>query len=189
MPYLNTSTLAPDHLHDDSTRPNPASAGRRLKRNVRIGNRRTTILLRAYVWDCLYSMLLRRNVTLDACCNMVETACRHSNMASSARLVVLAYFQVLEQLNTPPFVNSEIVRKQRGRHAPVTAGNRFANAGLTAYAQMFFARQSVCAIAAPGAVIWPHAAPTDATPSARIRLSSSRIIRAGSSGPCSASAV
>ena len=30
-------------------RPNPASTGRRLKRNVRVGGRRTTIVLEAYV--------------------------------------------------------------------------------------------------------------------------------------------
>ena len=114
MTYLHTSTLAPDHLHGGSPRPNPASTGRRLKRNVRVGNRRTTIVLEAYVWDCIDSMLSRENVTLDAFCNMVETARQHSSMASSARLVVLAYFRLLEQLNTPPFVDSEIVSKQRG---------------------------------------------------------------------------
>ena len=92
MTYLHTSTLAPDHLHGGSPRPNPASTGRRLKRDVRVGNRRTTIVLEAYVWDCIDSILSRENVTLDAFCNMVETARRHSSMASSARLVVLAYF-------------------------------------------------------------------------------------------------
>ena len=60
------------------------------------------------------SMLLRGDVTLDAFCNMFETARRHSSKASPARLVVLAYFRLLEQLDTPPFVDFEIVRKQRG---------------------------------------------------------------------------
>ena len=40
-------------------RPNPASTGRRLKRNVRVGGRRTTIVLEAYVWDSIDSMLDR----------------------------------------------------------------------------------------------------------------------------------
>ena len=114
MTYLHTSTLAPDHLHGGSPRPNPASAWRRLKRNVRVGNRQTTIVLEAYVWDCIDSMLSRENVTLDAFYIMVEIARRHSSMASSARLFVLAYFRLLEQLKTPPFVYSEIVSKQRG---------------------------------------------------------------------------
>ena len=39
-------------------RPNPASTGRRLKRNVRVGGRRTTIVLEAYVWDSIDSMLV-----------------------------------------------------------------------------------------------------------------------------------
>ena len=59
-------------------------------------------------------MLLREDVTLDAFCDMFETAQRHSSMASSARLVVLAYLRLLEQLDTPPFVDFEIVHKQRG---------------------------------------------------------------------------
>ena len=40
-------------------RSNPASTGRRLKRNVRVGGRRTTIVLEAYVWDNIDSMLDR----------------------------------------------------------------------------------------------------------------------------------
>ena len=114
MTYLHTSTLAPDHLHGGIPRPNPASTGRHLKRKVRVGNRRTNFVLEAYVWDCIDSMLLSDNVTLDTFCNMVETARRHSNMASSARLVVLACFRLLEQLNTPPFVDPEVVSKQCG---------------------------------------------------------------------------
>ena len=40
-------------------RPNPTSTGRRLKRNVLVTGRRTTIVLEAYVWDCIDSMLER----------------------------------------------------------------------------------------------------------------------------------
>ena len=114
MKHLRIPVRAPDHPKGGNPRPNPASTGRRLKRNVRVGNRRTTIVLEAYVWDCIDAMLARENVTPDAFCNMVETVRRHSSMASSARLVVLAYFRLLEELNTPPFVDSDIVRKQRG---------------------------------------------------------------------------
>ena len=62
--------------------PNPASTGRRLKRNVRIGDRRTTIVLEAYVWDSIDSMLLREAVSLDDFCNRVEDTRRQSSMAS-----------------------------------------------------------------------------------------------------------
>ena len=46
-------------------RPNPVSAGRRLKRNVRVSGRRTTIVLEAYVWHSIDSMLDREGVSLD----------------------------------------------------------------------------------------------------------------------------
>ena len=70
-------------------RPNPASTGRRLKRNVRVGGRRTTIVLEAYVWDSIDSMLDREGVSLDTFCADVDDTRLHSSMASSARLVVL----------------------------------------------------------------------------------------------------
>ena len=34
-------------------------------------------------------------------------------MASSARLVVLAYFRLLEQINSPPFVDPELLQLRR----------------------------------------------------------------------------
>ena len=104
-------------------RPNPASTGRRLKRNVRIGDRRTTIVLEAYVWDSIDSMLLREGVSLDKFCSRVEATRLQSSMASSARLVVLTYFRLLEQVNSPPFIDPEIGRLQReGRlRAPAAA--------------------------------------------------------------------
>ena len=46
-----------------------------------------------------------------------------SSMASSARLVVLAYFRLLEQINSPPFVDPELHRMDREGmlRAPVAA--------------------------------------------------------------------
>ena len=104
-------------------RPNPASTGRRLKRNVRIGDRRTTIVLEAYVWDSIDSMLLREGVSLDEFCSRVEATRLQSSMASSARLVVLTYFRLLEQVNSPPFIDTGIGHMQReGRlRAPASA--------------------------------------------------------------------
>ena len=111
----NRQTVAhtPDYRQGSTPRPNPASTGRRMKRNVRVGDRRTTIVLEAYVWDCIDSMLQRENVTLDAFCNMIEGVRRSSSMASSARLIVLAYFRLLQQINKPPFVDPDIVNKQQ----------------------------------------------------------------------------
>ena len=103
--------------------PNPASTGRRLKRNVRIGDRRTTIVLEAYVWDSIDSMLQREAVSLDAFCNRVEDTRQQSSMASSARLVVLIYFRLLGQINSPPVVDDDLDRlQQEGRlRAPAPA--------------------------------------------------------------------
>ena len=94
-------------------RPNPASTGRRLKRNVRVGGRRTTIVLEAYVWDSIDSLLDKEAVSLDTFCAHVDNARWHSSMASSARLVVLAYFRLLEQINSPPFVDPELLQLRR----------------------------------------------------------------------------
>ena len=104
---------APDFRQSCTPHPNPASTDRRMKRNFRFGDRGTIILLEAYVWDCIDAMLHREDVTLDAFCNMIEGVRRSSRMASSARLIVLAYFRLLGQINTPPFVDPDIVNKQQ----------------------------------------------------------------------------
>jgi len=105
-------------------RPNPASTGRRLKRNVRVGGRRTTIVLEAYVWDSIDSMLDKEAVSLDEFCAQVDHARQHSSMASSARLVVLAYFRLLEQINSPPFVDPDLqqLRREGLLRAPPPSG-------------------------------------------------------------------
>ena len=105
-------------------RPNPASTGRRLKRNVRVGGRRTTIVLEAYVWDSIDSMLDREGTSLDRFCAEVDIVRQHSSMASSARLVVLAYFQLLNEINSPPFVDPDLQRLDRDGilRAPAAAG-------------------------------------------------------------------
>ena len=103
--------------------PNPASTGRRLKRNVRIGDRRTTIVLEAYVWDSIDSMLLREAVSLDDFCNRVEDIRKKSSMASSARLVVLIYFPPSRPDQQPPFVDDvlERLRQEDRLRAPAPA--------------------------------------------------------------------
>ena len=182
MTNRHIAARAPDSRQGSTPRPNPASTGRRMKRNVQVGDRRTTIVMEAYVWDCIDSMLHREDVTLDAFCNMIKGVRRSSSMASSARLIVLAYFRLLGQINTPPFVDPDIVSsseavrlKHRRRH--------WAIACSSACYQALCARRSAWSIAAPGAVIFPVADATDGQPSARINASSSRITLAGASGP------
>ena len=112
------------HQRRSAQRPNPASTGRRLKRNVRVGGRRTTIVLEAYVWDSIDSMLDREGTSLDRFCDEVYIVRQHSSMASSARLVVLAYFRLLNEINSPPFVDPDLQRLDRDGilRAPAAAG-------------------------------------------------------------------
>ena len=58
-------------------------------------------------------MLDREGVSLDTFCADVDDTCFHSSIASSARLVVLAYFRLLEQINSPPVVDPELQRLGR----------------------------------------------------------------------------
>ena len=128
-------------------------------------------------------MLDREEVSLDTFCADVDDTCFHSSMASSARLVVLAYFRLLEQINSPPFVDPELQRLGREGGASRAGGSQSACTAPAVGAQALCARRSAWSIAAPGAVIFPVADATDGQPSARINASSSRITLAGASGP------
>ena len=68
-------------------------------------------------------MLDREGVSLDTFCADVDDARHHSSMAYSARLVVLAYFRLLEQINSPPVVDPELQRlgREGALHASAAA--------------------------------------------------------------------
>ena len=84
-------------------------------------------------------MLDREGVSLDEFCGQVEATRLQSNMASSARLVVLTYFWLLEQINIPPFIDPELGRMQReGRlraPAPADSPVRLLQLALRRFAQ------------------------------------------------------
>ena len=104
-------------------RANPASTGRRLKRTLRVGGRRTAIVLEAYVLDSIDSMLDREGVSLHTFCADVDDTRLHPSMASSAHLVVLAYFRLLKHINSPLFVDPELQRlgREGALRAPAAA--------------------------------------------------------------------
>jgi len=108
------------HRRGGEPRPNQASTGRRLKRNVRLGGRRTTIVLEGYYWECIDSMLEDEAVSLDEFCAHVDHVRRHSSMASAARIVVLIYFRLRVGIGSPPFVDPhhEQLRKDGLLRAP-----------------------------------------------------------------------
>ena len=64
-------------------------------------------------------MLDREGVSLDTFCADVDDIRLHSSMASSAHLVALAYFRLLEQINSLPFVDPGI--QQLGREGALRA--------------------------------------------------------------------
>ena len=103
MTYPTEYTSASARLRAEP-RPNPASTGRRLKRNVRVATHRTTIVLEAYVWDCIDSMLEREGASLDEFCERVNQVRNQSSMASAARLVVLTYYRFLSRSISRPLL-------------------------------------------------------------------------------------
>ena len=62
-------------------------------------------------------------MSLDTFYADVDDTCFHSSIASSARLVVLAYFRPLGQINSPPFVDPELQRlgREGALRAPAAA--------------------------------------------------------------------
>jgi predicted DNA-binding ribbon-helix-helix protein len=75
----------------------------RLKRNVRFGGKRTTIVLEPYVWDSIDAILQQEAINLDEFCEAVNAVRLHSSLAPAAQMVVLACFRILDGLHRPPF--------------------------------------------------------------------------------------
>ncbi len=75
----------------------------RLKRNVPFGGKRATIVLEPYVWDSIDAILQQEAINLDEVCVAANAVRLHSSLASAARMVVLAYFRILNRLHRPPF--------------------------------------------------------------------------------------
>ena len=79
----------------------------RLKRNVLFGGKRATIVLEPYVWDSIDAVLQQETINLDEFCEAANTVRLHSRLASAARMVVLAYFRILDGLHRPPFTPAD----------------------------------------------------------------------------------
>ena len=75
----------------------------RLQRNVRFGGKRTTIVLEPYVWDSIDAILQQEAINLNKFCEAINAVRLHSSLASAERMVVLAYFRILDGLHRPPF--------------------------------------------------------------------------------------
>ena len=62
-------------------------------------------------------------MSLDTFCADVDDTRHHSSMASWAHLIVLAYFSLLKQINSPPFVDPELQQlgRERALRTPLAA--------------------------------------------------------------------
>lgn len=58
-------------------------------RNVRIGQRRTTIKMEAEFWDALEAMAAQQESSLDTVCSHIASLCDGGNLTSAIRVFVL----------------------------------------------------------------------------------------------------
>ena len=131
-------------------------------------------------------MLEREGVSLDEFCQRVNQVRNQSSMASAARLVVLTYYRLLEQINQPPFIDGDLERLHRAGmlRAPLPASPPvpLLSLAIRRFAQMKRANSLIR--------VW-HLTTHRSNIIQAIRAnstSSSRTTRPGSSGPCRANA-
>lgn len=73
----------------------------RLRKNVYLGNRRTSVSLEHQVWDGLIEICRREQISLDALCTAVDDLRVASSMSSALRVFVLTYFRELAENASP----------------------------------------------------------------------------------------
>ena len=116
-------------------------SSRRIRRNVKVSGRRTSVSLEIAVWDALAEICGREQIPLDLLCDAVEGRRGGASLASALRIFSLVYFRVLEgrlnparadkglaeskpQLGFPSLLESALDRFDAGRRAsPSSAGN------------------------------------------------------------------
>ncbi|MBI3708188.1 MAG: ribbon-helix-helix domain-containing protein [Proteobacteria bacterium] len=62
-------------------------------RNIRIGEKRTSMRLEPQFWDALAEMADRTNSTIGDICTIVAARTNSANLSSAVRVEVLAYFR------------------------------------------------------------------------------------------------
>ncbi|KZC97013.1 hypothetical protein AUP43_15235 [Oceanibaculum pacificum] len=72
-------------------------SSRRIRRNVKVSGRRTSVSLEVAVWDALAEICTREDMTIDLLCDAIEARRRSASLASALRIFALVYFRVLEQ--------------------------------------------------------------------------------------------
>jgi predicted DNA-binding ribbon-helix-helix protein len=67
----------------------------RLRKNVMIGDRRTSVSLEDQVWDGLTEICRREEVSIDTLCTEIEARRVGSSMSSALRVFLMTYFRML----------------------------------------------------------------------------------------------
>ncbi|WP_193183887.1 ribbon-helix-helix domain-containing protein [Nisaea sediminum] len=67
----------------------------RIRKNVTIGNRRTSVSLEAQVWNGLSDICKREEIGIDALCTRVAERRKESSMSSALRVFLLTYFRLV----------------------------------------------------------------------------------------------
>ncbi|MEQ8816126.1 MAG: ribbon-helix-helix domain-containing protein [Thalassobaculum sp.] len=70
----------------------------RLRRNVTITGRRTSVSLEGHVWDGLLEVCRREAIGIDALCTEVDRHRDRSSMSSSLRVFLLLYFRTMAEV-------------------------------------------------------------------------------------------
>ena len=84
----------------------------RSRRNVFIGDRRTSVSLEILVWESLVDVCRREEISLDGICTEVEDRRVSSSMSSSLRMFLLIYYRFLVE------VAEGLAPRGRGGSAP-----------------------------------------------------------------------
>ncbi|NQW12304.1 MAG: ribbon-helix-helix domain-containing protein [Alphaproteobacteria bacterium] len=69
----------------------------RLRKNVTLGRRRTSVSLEEQVWNGLIDICRRENIGIDELCAAVEQRRVGSSMSSALRVFLLTYFRSIAE--------------------------------------------------------------------------------------------
>ncbi|MEO9901319.1 ribbon-helix-helix domain-containing protein [Nisaea sp.] len=67
----------------------------RIRKNVTIGHRRTSVSLEAQVWNGLSDICKRESIGMDGLCTLVAERRQESSMSSALRVFLLTYFRLV----------------------------------------------------------------------------------------------
>lgn len=64
-----------------------------VNRNITIAGRRTSVRLEQLMWDALYEIATRENMTVHDVCAKIESSRSESSLTAGIRVYILSYFR------------------------------------------------------------------------------------------------